>query len=146
MRLTAAAVALLALAACGGSKTPGATPSNGTNGTSGPPRTTSLRTPAGPPKGCHVTQAPSGTTIVTATVTGKTVSTAHAVWSVKVGAPVRIAVTADRADEVHVHEYDKKQDTKPGCPTEIDFSATIPGTVEVELENAGLHLFDLQAS
>jgi hypothetical protein len=143
MRLTAAAVAMLALAACGGGKAPGATPSNGV---SNPPPTATLSTPAGLPKGCHVSQPPIGTTIVTATVSGKSVSTPHAVWSVKVGAPVRIAVTADRADEVHVHEYDKKQDTKPGCPTSIDFSASIPGTVEVELEKAGLHLFDLKAS
>ncbi|MDQ1712570.1 MAG: hypothetical protein QOE45_2020 [Frankiaceae bacterium] len=109
--------------------------------------TTTAATPSASGPSCPAAAAlPNGATLVTATVTGGRVTTPHAQWSVKLGSAVRVAVTADVADEVHVHSYDKKQDTTPGCPTAIDFTANIPGTVEVELENAKLHLFDIKAS
>jgi hypothetical protein len=118
-----------------------------TSTTTAPATTPANTSSAGPTSSCPA--APplaDNATVVTATVTGTTVTTDHAQWSVKLGSRVRIAVTADVADEVHVHGYDKKQDTVPGCPTAIDFTANIPGTVEVELESKGLHLFDLKAS
>jgi hypothetical protein len=130
MRRTAAVLSLLVLGACGGDKAPVATPSGS----------------ATVPAGCHRSAQPDGSTLIFATVKGNTVTTDHAVWSVKLGTAVRIAVLTDRADEVHVHEYDKKQDVVANCPTTIDFTANIPGTVEVELEGAKLHLFDLKAS
>jgi hypothetical protein len=132
-----ALLATLALTACDPAGPPVA---------SRPSATGTIPAPTGSP-GCPAPPAlPAGATLVTATVTGNKVTTDHATWSVKTGSAVRIAVTADRADEVHVHGYDKKQDTVPGCPTAIDLTANIPGSVEVELESAGLHLFDLKAS
>lgn len=129
-RLVPAAFLLLALAACN---------DNGGDGSTVVPTTPATSCPTPPPL------AP-GATVVTASVVRGKVATEHEQWSVRRGSPVRIAVTADVADEVHVHSYDKKADTVPGCPTAIDFVANIPGTVEVELENKGLHLFDLKAS
>lgn len=121
---------------CGGNGGDGST----VDPTSPPATTTGAASscPAPPP-------LPAGATVVSATVSGGKVTTEHGEWAVKLGTPVRVAVTADVADEVHVHSYDKKQDTVPGCPTAIDFVANIPGTVEVELESKGLHLFDLKA-
>ena len=58
--------------------------------------------------------------------------------------PVRIVVTSDVADEVHVHGYDLKADVGPGLPGTVQFQATIPGTFEVELEGLGLLLFELE--
>jgi predicted small secreted protein len=129
-RLVPAAFLLLALAACN---------DNGGDGSTveATPHSASCTTP--PPL------AP-GATVVTASVVRGKVATAHGQWSVRLGSNVRIVVLADVADEVHVHSYDKKADTVPGCPTAIDFVANIPGTVEVELEAKGLHLFDLKAS
>jgi hypothetical protein len=136
MRRTAVLVlSVLALTGCGGNK--------------GTPTASLTAPPPTPSNKCGVASfpaAPSGTTLVAAVVTGTKVTTAHTTWDVKKGSPVRIVVVADRADEVHVHGYDKKQATVPGCPTVIDFTASIPGSVEVELEKAGLHLFDLKAS
>jgi hypothetical protein len=84
--------------------------------------------------------------VVTAVVDQGEVVTDHLVWTVRRGTRVRIAVTVDHPDEVHVHSYDAKQAAKPGCPTAIDLVANIPGTVEVELEDAGLTLFEIKAS
>jgi hypothetical protein len=137
-------LAALALTACGSNGGDGSTVESPT-----PDVTSAGVTPptsATPSSTCPATTPlPAGATLVTATVTGK-VTTAHAQWSVKLGSKVRIAVTTNAADEVHVHGYDKKQDTVPGCPTSIDLTASIPGSVEVELEGSGLRLFDLKAS
>ena len=55
-------------------------------------------------------------------------------------------MTADRADEVHLHGYDRKVDIEPGKPAELEFTADVPGVFEVELEEAGLKLVELQVS
>jgi heme/copper-type cytochrome/quinol oxidase subunit 2 len=62
------------------------------------------------------------------------------------GSEVRIEVTADVEDEVHVHGYDIKREVAPGVPARITFAATIPGVFEVELEEAGLLLFRLEVT
>lgn len=63
--------------------------------------------------------------------------------AVTVGDQVVIRVSADVADEVHVHGYDLHVDLEPGLPGEIRFSADAPGVFEVELEDAGLLLLSL---
>jgi heme/copper-type cytochrome/quinol oxidase subunit 2 len=59
---------------------------------------------------------------------------------------VTVRVTSDVADEIHVHGYDLKQDVEAGSTAEISFTADIPGVFEVELENAGFKLADLEVS
>lgn len=58
-------------------------------------------------------------------------------------AGVTITVTADVADEVHLHGYDLKADVAPGKPATFTFKATKTGIFEVELEKKGLKLFEL---
>ncbi|HEU0133023.1 MAG TPA: hypothetical protein VFQ85_18745 [Mycobacteriales bacterium] len=145
----AAALALLALTACSDDGEPTATGSPSaavTTATTAPATSAPASATASGPSCPAAPEPPAGTTVITATVTKGKVTTEHEQWSVKTGTPVRIAVTADVADEVHVHSYDKKQDTTPGCPTALDLVANIPGSVEVELEDAGLELFTLKAS
>jgi FtsP/CotA-like multicopper oxidase with cupredoxin domain len=79
-----------------------------------------------------------------AKVTGNNVQTASKRVRVDLGQKVRIQVEADRAEEVHVHGYDLKGDVAPGKPAVIDLTANVPGVFEVELEEAGLKLFELQ--
>jgi hypothetical protein len=66
--------------------------------------------------------------------------------SIPVGSAVTVRVTSDVADEIHVHGYDLKQDVEAGSTAEISFTADIPGVFEVELENAGFKLADLEVS
>ena len=56
------------------------------------------------------------------------------------GRLVALVVSSDVADEVHVHGYNLMRDVAPGRPVTIQFRATIPGTVEVELEGRGVHI------
>jgi hypothetical protein len=56
------------------------------------------------------------------------------------GRRVILIVTSDVADHVHLHGYDVMRDVAPGRPATLAFRATIVGTVEVELEDAGVPL------
>lgn len=67
-------------------------------------------------------------------------------FEVSRGQQVHIVIDADVADEVHVHGYDLMVDVQPGRPAELTFKATAPGVFDVELEDAGLLLFQLKVS
>ena len=82
--------------------------------------------------------------VVEAKVTGNQVETARRRVRIDLGQKVRVQVEADRAEEVHVHGYDLKGDVAPGKPAVVDFTANVPGVFEVELEESGLKLFELQ--
>jgi hypothetical protein len=51
------------------------------------------------------------------------------------GDRVRLAVSSDVADEVHIHGYDLFEDVGPGTAARFNFKASIGGAFEVELEN-----------
>ena len=146
----AALVMLLALTACNGDGSPRASDSPSPT-TPAPVTTTSLATASASPTpdwpaGCPSPQAlQAGWTVITADVTGGKVSPPRKTYDVKLKSVVRLIVTADVVDEVHLHTYDRHAPTKPGCPAVLDFEAGIPATVEVELEDAGLHLFQVRA-
>lgn len=58
--------------------------------------------------------------------------------SVKLGREVVIVVRSTVADHAHLHGYDVKADVAPGKPGRIQFTATIPGRFEIELEERHL--------
>ena len=87
-----------------------------------------------------------GAQTVQITVTGTEVETVERRVKVPLDGKVRLEVTADRADEVHLHGYDRKVDIEPGKPAVLEFTADVPGVFEVELEEAGLKLVELQVS
>lgn len=60
------------------------------------------------------------------------------------GRQVRFVVRSDVADHVHVHGYDLMRDVAPGKPARIGFRASIPGRFEVELEDRGLQIAELE--
>lgn len=66
--------------------------------------------------------------------------------SVAVGSVVAWSVTADVADEIHIHGYDILQPVAEGQPTSFAFVAEIPGVFEVELEASGQLLLLLEVS
>ena len=70
--------------------------------------------------------------------------TAPEKFSVTQGSEVTIRVTADTADEVHLHGYDLSKPTVPGQPVEIKFVAATAGRFEIELEKAALPLGNLE--
>ena len=62
------------------------------------------------------------------------------------GEQVELTVTADVTDEVHVHGYDVFGAVAPGSPAVLRFEANIPGVWEVELEDRGALLIELEVS
>jgi heme/copper-type cytochrome/quinol oxidase subunit 2 len=59
------------------------------------------------------------------------------------GALVELFVTADVADEVHLHGYDISRDVAPGAPARLRFKATTSGRFEVELEQRQLQIAEI---
>jgi hypothetical protein len=62
------------------------------------------------------------------------------------GDKVLIVVRADVSDHVHVHSYDLMADVAPGEPARIRFVADVAGVFEVELEDGGRLLFQLEVA
>lgn len=61
------------------------------------------------------------------------------------GRRVVLRVTSNVPDHVHLHGYDLMRDVGPGQPAQIAFRATIPGTVEAELEDSGVQIATITA-
>ncbi|HEU0025377.1 MAG TPA: hypothetical protein VFQ12_12130 [Thermoleophilaceae bacterium] len=60
--------------------------------------------------------------------------------TVKKGDRVRIVVSADADDDIHLHGYDIELEAGPGSPARFDFRASIEGEFEIEshvAEDAG---------
>lgn len=66
--------------------------------------------------------------------------------SVALGSRVRIVVSSDVAEELHLHVYDIKKVVTPGQAAELVFTADVPGQVELELEQARTTLVRLVIS
>lgn len=82
--------------------------------------------------------------IVEITIVGGQAQTAAERVVVAVNSMVRLIVTTDVADEVHVHGIDEQFEVQPGVTVTRDFVADIPGIFGVEAHgDAGL-LFTLQ--
>lgn len=83
-------------------------------------------------------------TVIEASVAGGKVTAAEDRFEVAKGTDVLIRVTADAEEPVHLHGYDIEADAAPGKPAEISFTADIPGVFEVELEDSGTLLFEIE--
>ena len=64
--------------------------------------------------------------------------------SVRKSRNVTLIVTSDIADEVHLHGYDISRDVGPGRPARIAFRARLTGRFEIELEDRGLQIGELE--
>lgn len=60
------------------------------------------------------------------------------------GREVVIVVEADVVDHIHLHGYDLMADVAPGAPARLRFTADVPGRFEVELEDRGIHIAEIQ--
>lgn len=131
--LTAVAVAaLLALSGCAGKDAT----------VSSPPPAAPTDAAAGP------TASPSADTaqVVTLTVVGGKVTGDAPRVKVALGSRVRVTVTSDVSDQVHLHGYDLQVATAIGSPVQIEFVADKPGIYAIELENSGRSLTRLQVA
>ena len=67
-------------------------------------------------------------------------------FEVSVGDLVRVTVTSDVDDEVHLHVYNLVVTVDVGVPALLHLEATVPGVFEAELHHAGFRVFELQVS
>jgi len=108
--------------------------------TEAPPATTEQATTEAPPA---TTAAPEAVRINYVVVGGEPQGGIQR-DSVARGRDVVITVTSDVADEVHVHGYDLMADVAPGSPATIRFTADAPGRFDIELENTGVQIAELE--
>jgi preprotein translocase subunit SecF len=64
--------------------------------------------------------------------------------TVQLGEEVKVRVESDVAEELHVHGYDLTADVEAGEDAEIEFEATIAGRFEIELEDSGTPIAELE--
>lgn len=102
------------------------------------------------PSGTAVPSQPSSVTTdeatgerIEITVSGGQVQGPGSV-TVDVGTEVELLITSDVADHIHVHGYDILQGVAAGETASLTFTADLPGTWEVELEDSEIHLVELQ--
>lgn len=77
-------------------------------------------------------------------VTGGQVQGPGARVEVPLGATVRFTVVSDRADELHVHGYDRSLPLAAGTPGVLEVVADVPGVFETELHESGATLPSLE--
>lgn len=90
-----------------------------------------------------ITTGPDAT-VVAVEVTDGSVTGGAGRERIALGESVRLEVTSDVADRVHVHGYDLFEDVGARETAVIEFTADIPGVFEVELEDRHLLLVELQ--
>jgi hypothetical protein len=126
------------IAACGADGTPD--PSDGGTATGAPatpaPGGTPPTAPAPTPEGPAVT-------LVQIRITGGVVDPPPDRITVERGATVRIEVTGDRADELHLHGYEVTADLEPGRTAVIELVADQAGLFELETHASHLVLLQL---
>ena len=137
-----AVAVLLAVTGCGGDgpTTAAAPPAAATTAASASTvadPTISVSPPAPPPAVSAVDKE------IVVTVVDKKVTPPTSRIEVRRGAAVRITVTSDVPDDLHVHGYDMTKSLPAGQPASIEFRADQSGLFEVETHDTHLVLFQL---
>ncbi|HUH08521.1 MAG TPA: hypothetical protein VML96_12050 [Egibacteraceae bacterium] len=110
------------------------------------PTATPMETPAPPiveESADAVEETADSVQVVTVKIENGAVTSPERV-EVALGTPLRIEVTSDAADEVHVHGYDITGQLEPGRTEAIEFVADVPGVFGVELHSTHSELFQLR--
>lgn len=94
--------------------------------------------------GSDASADPSVVNEITVTITGTTVAPAPDRIDVAKGQTVRLTVTSDTYDILHVHGYDKAAELTPGVPAVVQFVADQDGLFEVEVHSSHLQLCQLE--
>lgn len=96
-------------------------------------------TSGSPPSASTSSQSPKAPVVRVAIRDGK-VNPRPSTHRVARGETVRLVVSTDRADELHVHGYEKTARLPAGESTTVTLRADRPGRFEVETHDTGLRL------
>lgn len=118
--------------------------------TAAPTTTEAVTTTKGPTVSITVTEPPPppppppGPVRARITVRGGEVVGGRRLLKVEQGKQFVLTVSADVSEHVHLHGYDLMADVAPGRPARIRFKATIAGRFEIELEDRGFPIGELE--
>ena len=132
-----AAIALIAALLVGGC-------ASGGDDTAESPRSTPPTQQSSQPTAPSPSETAFAGTEIEITVRDGKVSPATRRVEVSQGTAVRLLVTSDVADELHVHGYDIRQDLPAGQQATLDFTADQTGVFEIESEQSHLQLVQLE--
>ncbi|MCG5468141.1 hypothetical protein LADH09A_001999 [Micromonospora sp. LAH09] len=139
----AAALAALLLAGCGQDDDPSvATPSAAPTSTA-PPSAATAPTPVVSATPSTAASTPAVDRVITVTIAKRRIDPPTGRITVDRGELVRITVTSDVSDELHVHGYDLGARLPAGTPGSVEFRADRTGLFEVETHETELVLFQL---
>jgi hypothetical protein len=108
------------------------------------PSTTGGAAPTAPSSTAPVPTTNEAVRVIEVSYAGGQVAGGAQRATVRLGEKVRLRVTSDVADEVHVHTYDLRAAVGPGQPADVELVASIPGRHEVELEKKHRQLLVLE--
>jgi hypothetical protein len=132
---------VVALTACAGSDDAvGTAPSPATAPSSAPP------SPSAPAAEPEPVVTPDDAQAVNLTFAAGEVTGDIGRVDVPLGTRVRLTVTSDVVDQIHVHGFDLYEDLSPGQSSQVEFLADRPGIFEIELHDARRVLTRLQIS
>ncbi|WP_433124425.1 hypothetical protein ACQPWW_19320 [Micromonospora sp. CA-240977] len=138
--LAASLVATLLVAGCGQDDDPSvATPSAPATSAAPPSAATTAPSPTASP----TPSAPAADREIVVTIAKRRISPPTGRITVGKGELVRITVTSDVSDELHVHGYDLGARLPAGTPGSVEFRADKTGLYEVETHETELVLFQL---
>jgi hypothetical protein len=142
LALAAATTAVLLAAGCAS----GDTSDSASTTPSAPVTSPAPSTPSGtgsPSATAGTTASAAAVKEIRVTISGGKISPAPGRVRVDKGQSVKITVTGDQADEIHVHGYDKEAAFAPGRPAVVQFTADQTGQFEVETHETEKVLFFL---
>lgn len=145
MSRSAAALLLastLLLTACGSDEPVDAAPAPSVAATSASPSPEPSPGPSEP----EPVVTPDDAQVIAVTVAGGQVTGDTGRVEVPLGTTVRLSVTSDTADELHVHGFDLTQAVSPGQAAQLEFVADQAGIFAVEFHDSRQVLTRLQVS
>jgi FtsP/CotA-like multicopper oxidase with cupredoxin domain len=89
-----------------------------------------------PNRQATTTEQPAGPTVERIAIAGGRVDGGVRTITVKKGDQVRIVITSDAPDELHLHGYDIEKEAEPGKPARFDVTADLEGVFELESHTA----------
>ncbi|SCG53744.1 hypothetical protein [Micromonospora zamorensis] len=139
----AAALTALLLVGCGQDDDPSVATPSAAPTSAAPPSATTAPTPTASATPSAAASTPAVDREITVTIAKRRVDPPTGRITVGKGELVRITVTSDVSDELHVHGYDLGARLPAGTPGLVEFRADKTGLFEVETHETELVLFQL---